>query len=317
MAGDPSSRYITSTAVVLCELMKFFTSLVLFYWERLFSFCDISMLMHAVRTDFVANRVEILKLMVPSGLYVIQNNLQYVAASNLPASMFQVLNQLKIVTTAFFSVTMLSRELSFQQWMSILFLTGGVGLVQISQTKQSASSDSSTDNYFAGVVAILLSCCTSGFAGVYFEKVLKTGCMSLWLRNVHLSMIGLFLSLCVCYMDIDEIFAEGFFKGYDSVVWTVIVLQAGGGLVVASVVMYADNVLKGFATSFSVVMSCVLSAMLFDDQSFNTFFLCGAFIVVVSAFVYSSYPKVSDSQLSPRKKPKTEEENTCQHETNA
>ena len=60
--------------------------------------------------------------------------------------------------------------------------------------------------------------------------------------------------------------------------------------VVATVVMYADNVLKGFATSFSVVLSCVISSILLNDQSMNSCFVCGAVIVVSSALVYSLYP---------------------------
>jgi UDP-sugar transporter A1/2/3 len=36
----------------------------------------------------------------------------------------------------------------------------------------------------------------------------------------------------------------------------VTILQAIGGLVVAVVVKYADNILKGFAASFSIVTSC-------------------------------------------------------------
>lgn len=42
---------------------------------------------------------------------------------------FQVMSQLKILTTAFFSVIILQRKLSFVQWASLLLLTiGCVGL---------------------------------------------------------------------------------------------------------------------------------------------------------------------------------------------
>lgn len=37
-----------------------------------------------------------------------------------------------------------------------------------------------------GLVAVLCACFSSGFAGVYFEKVLKTSRASLWMRNVQL-----------------------------------------------------------------------------------------------------------------------------------
>lgn len=54
--------------------------------------------------------------------------------------------------------------------------------------------------------------------------------------------------------------------------------------------MYADNVLKGFATSFSVVLSCIISSMFLEDQNLNTYFICGAIIVVASALMYSLFP---------------------------
>ena len=207
IVGDPNARYIISTAVVVSESLKLLASLSVLYAGKLKSIMSLSrgwtVLTHIIRTDFMANSIEILKLGVPAGLYVVQNNLQYVSASNLPASIFQVLSQLKIVTTAFFSVCMLSRSLSPQQWLSILCLSGGVGMVQMSQTLSSSSSQSqplsenSTDNYIVGVTSVLFSCLTSGFAGVYFEKVLKSGGgrISLWLRNVHLAMIGVCLSI--------------------------------------------------------------------------------------------------------------------------
>ena len=70
-----------------------------------------------------------MKMCVPSGLYVLQNNLQYVGASHLPAAVFQVLVQMKIITTALFSVAMLSRQLSIMQWVAIVALGIGIGIL--------------------------------------------------------------------------------------------------------------------------------------------------------------------------------------------
>lgn len=39
---------------------------------------------------------------------------------------------------------------------------------------------------FIGLGAVLASTLTSGFAGVYFEKILKTGPTSVWIRNIQL-----------------------------------------------------------------------------------------------------------------------------------
>lgn len=43
----------------------------------------------------------------------------------------QVTYQLKILTTALFSVSMLGRKLGIYQWLSLLILMGGVALVQV------------------------------------------------------------------------------------------------------------------------------------------------------------------------------------------
>jgi solute carrier family 35 (UDP-sugar transporter), member A1/2/3 len=53
------------------------------------------------------------------------------------------------------------------------------------------------------------------------------------------------------------------------------------------VVKYADNVLKVFATSFSIIISCVISAFLFDFHPTVTFLL-GASLVVSATVMYSS-----------------------------
>lgn len=57
----------------------------------------------------------------------------------------------------------------------------GVGLVQVSGSSSSKDNGDSEDgdaaaagdgqNPLLGLVMVLMACCTSGFAGVYFEKV--------------------------------------------------------------------------------------------------------------------------------------------------
>lgn len=39
---------------------------------------------------------------------------------------------------------------------------------------------------FVGVMAVLMACISSGFAGVYFEKILKETKQSVWVRNIQL-----------------------------------------------------------------------------------------------------------------------------------
>lgn len=85
--------------------------------------------------------------------------------------------------------------------------------------------------------------------------------------------------------DGDKIDEKGMLFGYTSVVWIVIFMQAFGGLLVAVVVKYADNILKGFATSFAIIISCVVSVYLFDFHISGQFLL-GAALVISAVLLY-------------------------------
>lgn len=123
-------------------------------------------------------------------------------------------------------------------------------------------------NASIGLAAVVSACVLSGLAGVFFEKVLKDSgtTTSLWVRNVQLSFYSLFpaLFIGIAFKDGAEISKVGFFAGYNWVVWTAITCQALGGVVVALVINYADNIAKNFATSLSIVLSFLVSVWFFD-----------------------------------------------------
>ena len=240
---------------------------------------------------------EMLKLCVPSFLYTVQNNLLYLALTNLDAATYQILYQLKILTTAIFSATMLGRRFSRTKWASLVVLTCGVAVVQFSGSSDSHNaSDNEDRNRIVGLVAVLCAACTSGFSGVYFEKILKGSDVSLWIRNIQMGIPSMCIALVTAYLeDSVEITQKGFFVGYSPTVVSVITVQAVGGLIVAVVVKYADNVLKVFASSFSILLSCIISALAFDFHP-NLLFMVGAFLVILGTAMYS---KPSKKQRAP------------------
>ena len=72
--------------------------------------------------------------------------------------------------------------------------------------------------------------------------------------------------------------------------------------IVAVVIKYADNLLKGFATSLSILLSCFVSARLFNDVTFNATFVVGCLIVIASVFGYGYPMPTSSSSNSGMKK---------------
>lgn len=187
---------------------------------------------------------------------------------------------------------MLKKRLLPTQWGALVFLVGGVALVQLAQGGESASAHTTVagQNKVIGFSAALGACLLSGFAGIFFEKMLKTSDLSVWMRNIQLSLLSLPLSLVTCFAnDGEKIAHNGFFFGYDQFIVFLILLQAGGGLIVAVVVKYADNILKGFATSLAIVLSCIFSIYLFNFI-LTMQFTFGASLVIFSIFMYGYDP---------------------------
>ena len=74
------------------------------------------------------------------------------AVSNLDAATFQVSYQMKILTTAAFSVLLLRRKLSSTKWLALLFLALGVGIVQIQNGSSQAATGLGSDDMVHGLV---------------------------------------------------------------------------------------------------------------------------------------------------------------------
>ena len=80
-------RYLTSTAVVITEIMKFVACFFLVLhgngWKLMST-------LRLLKYEIIEKYDETLKVSIPSFLYTVQNNLIYVALSNLDAATFQV-----------------------------------------------------------------------------------------------------------------------------------------------------------------------------------------------------------------------------------
>lgn len=277
--------YIASTAVFMAEIIKIASSFFMLYRQE----GSISKCREIVWLEIVNRPQEVFKMLIPSGLYALQNNLLYIALSNLEAATFQVTYQLKILSTAIFSVWLLGRSLNRQKWLALILLMLGVTLVQMESV--TSSPDTSVQRPWIGLVAVLTSCVSSGFAGCYFEKILKTSTTSMWIRNIQLALCGAFFSFWAMVLsDFSLIMSSGFFQGYTVLTWLVVINQALGGLLVALVVKYADNILKGFATSISIILSGIISFYLWDFQP-SILFVSGTGIVISATVLYGSKTK--------------------------
>lgn len=277
----PGPRFLMSTLVFNSEIQKtIITIIYLIFEER-----SIIGAMKTIYEKIIRNRMDTLKMTVPAFLYTAQNLLLLTAISNLDAATFQVTAQLKILTTALCTVLMLPRQLNLVQWLALFLLFLGVSLVQVEN--MTSTTPKQDVNAVVGLLSVIGACTLSGLGGVYFEKILKTSDVSIWIRNVQLGFFGMIFSYAAMYMsEGEEVRAKGILFGYTNAVWLAVVVQSAGGILVAIVIKYADNIMKGFATSLAIIFACIVSIILFDFQ-LTLLFTIGAMLVICSIFIYS------------------------------
>ncbi|KAK0553194.1 hypothetical protein OC861_001197 [Tilletia horrida] len=200
-------------------------------------------------------------------------------------------------------------------------------------------------NPFLGFLAVGGACLTSGFAGVYFEKLLKGAgrnthrksqsalpltalpshqqhkidddsvdqsgtssplprgessapdhrLPSLWIKNVQLSLMSLPPAIIPVLLEAYRHGARAPFAHITHpAAMLTIAMQVLGGLLTALVIKHANNILKGFAVAFSVLLSFAWSALVIRSEGdhgsgikFNGWFFFGSALTLVSTFLYN------------------------------
>lgn len=162
-------------------------------------------------------------------IYVMQNNLLFLALSHLDAATYQVFlsktikitqisTQLKLFTAAIFTTLILRRVLSKMQWFSLVVLFVGVSLVNLQKEQPATAVSNTTErnsvtgalNRFRstlGLLAVVVACIFSGFAGIYSEKILKgTAAVSVWIRNLQMAIFAIPSSMVTIYLKVSYTF---------------------------------------------------------------------------------------------------------------
>jgi len=314
---ENSKPYSASNLVVAAEMLKFIACMVLAALDVLYARFPSPGLFPNLPASSIVKMLPAAAFEVALGLlrdpknslvvapvaflYLLQNNILYVALRNLSAPIFQVCYQTKLVTTALLSVMMIEgRVYSRIQWTALVALSFGVAIaVMTGDGGSSESNSNSHNNAPLGLFCCFIATLSSGLAGVYFEKVIKSKSegrppTSLWIRNIELAFFS------VIFGSTFRLFSgkglsgpdtgSSFFEGFTFTVILLCALQAFGGLVVACIVKYADNVMKGLATGVSLVFATTMSAI-FMSTSVQLGFIFGSAIILSSVFAFTNHKK--------------------------
>ncbi|KAK4788316.1 hypothetical protein SAY86_019635 [Trapa natans] len=168
-------KYDYATVPFLAEVFKLLVS-SLFLWREIQTLPSTRM-----TTEWRSVRL----FPIPSVIYLIHNDVQFATLTYMDTSTYQIMGNLKIVTTGILFRLFLQKKLSNLQWMAIVLLAVGTTTSQIKGCGQT-SCDSPFSAPIHGYLLGILSACLSALAGVYTEFLMKKNNDSLYWQNVLL-----------------------------------------------------------------------------------------------------------------------------------
>jgi len=227
------------------------------------------------------------KMFALSLIYGLMNILSYVALRNVSAGIFTICAQLKILTTACFSTLLLQRRYSWTQWRALFMLIIGVLIFSEPVWNQSSAWETDGGNVLLGSAAVLTEVTLSGFASIYFEKVIKTDTtqrLNIWERNFQLALGS--IPVYMAFILHEGGGSAGYLGGWSMVTFVLGILGAAGGLLVALSIKYGDSILKTLATTGAIVLSSWLDHWMLKGPLTMNMMLAGC-VVITSICDYS------------------------------
>ena len=134
--GHLRETYSTSSVLLVMELAKLWLSMGMIVYAGAPS--DVPEGSAMSKYCFLIRHSQ--KMMVPAAVYLVMNILGFVALGHIDAATFSIIAQMKVFTTATFSVLMLDRSLAPRKWRALTTLVIGACLAPCRTLARAASA---------------------------------------------------------------------------------------------------------------------------------------------------------------------------------
>mmetsp|Transcript_42415 Transcript_42415/g.122702 ORF Transcript_42415/g.122702 Transcript_42415/m.122702 type:complete len:405 (-) Transcript_42415:64-1278(-) len=271
-----------------------------------------------------------LKYAVPGALYSFDNNFQYVVLGFLQPAELAVLWNFKIFATVVLMQVFLRRRYTRSQWAAVLVLVLGCALTQVPYPEtvnkvvltpttglrspralphhiyvtieEGPEATGLSSRKLIGAALAMVGSTIAASSNVYCEWLVK--------QHPHDSIHFQMMQLYSCGVILNALalaakaaldpnsplhHAGSFFAGYDSWVWTIIVLGTASGMAVSAALKYMDNIAVIFAHALAVLVVAAVSTEYFSFAP-SVPFLIGGLLVLASLVVFNSDEEVRDSE---------------------
>ena len=207
----------------------------------------------------------------PAFCYFVSNNCMFYIIRYLGASTFQIMNNLKVLSTGVFMRVFLDRKLSWMQWKALIMLMIGCMVTQLSTTAV-GGGHAVDQSLLTGYALVFVSAIASGAGGVFSEKLLKAKSTeqqksngrenSIHWKNMQLYLFGWIFGVVSLRMDAKSALLprKNLFDGFNVFAYAMVATLAICGLLVSFILKYLDNVAKCFCAALSMLCVALLDS---------------------------------------------------------
>uniref|UniRef100_A0A0D9YTZ0 CMP-sialic acid transporter 5 n=1 Tax=Oryza glumipatula TaxID=40148 RepID=A0A0D9YTZ0_9ORYZ len=249
---------------------------------------------------------------LPAAIYALQNSLLQISYKNLDSLTFSILNQTKLLFTAFFTYLILGQKQSPKQIFALTLLIAAAVLLSIGESSSKGSGGGNSDYILLyGIIPVTVASVLSGLASSlcqWASQVVLVIVLSMkhpiaivdpfnktqvkkhtsYMMTIEMSFIG---SMCLLAStsqspDGEAIRKHGFFHEWTLLTVVPVLMNAVGGILVGLVTTYAGG---GFVIVSALLVTALLQ-FIFDGKPPSLYCLIALPLVMTSIFIYQKYP---------------------------
>lgn len=231
---------------------------------------------------------------LPAAIYALQNSLLQISYKNLDSLTFSILNQTKLLFTAFFTYLILEQKQSPKQIFALTLLIAAAVLLSIGESSSKGSGGGNSDYILLyGIIPVTVASVLSGLASSLCQWASQVKKHTSYMMTIEMSFIG---SMCLLAStsqspDGEAIRKHGFFHEWTLLTVVPVLMNAVGGILVGLVTTYAGGVRKGFVIVSALLVTALLQ-FIFDGKPPSLYCLIALPLVMTSIFIYQKYPYV-------------------------
>jgi len=231
---------------------------------------------------------------VPATLYAIQNLAVQYGYVLLDSMTFNLLNQTKTLSAAFWLWIILDQRQSIPQLFALFLLLAAALVLTTSEGTFSFSAPSLSSDYQFGLIMVATASMLSGMSAALTQQALVDfRKRQPFFFSAEMALYGIFFLLLNLLFN-NDIKGGGLFSHWDLLTLIPVITNACGGLIVGLVTKYAGGVVKGFSLIVGIIITGIAQYFV-DGKPLGPKDGLGIVLVSVSIFLHSRYP--------PKKKP--------------